>query len=166
MLTLNIYRDEVIEVRGVKYNVRVTDKYARPVAFDIEGRVFECKNGRWFQKNATLKSNGRCKVHFRNKGAVKGDKKAYPEYLIHRLIAEAFIFNPRNLTEVDHINRDPTDNRVSNLKWVTHRENCNNRSTFIIPDGNVPLVYKADHDQLIATMRAMIEEYYNNHPRI
>lgn len=45
---------------------------------------------------------------------------------IHRLVAEAFIPNPDNLPCIDHINTIRTDNRVSNLRWVTQKENCNN----------------------------------------
>lgn len=45
---------------------------------------------------------------------------------VHRLIAEAFIPNPDNLPEVDHLNRNRADNRVENLRWVTHKENSRN----------------------------------------
>lgn len=47
---------------------------------------------------------------------------------IHRIIAELFIPNPDNKICVDHINRIRSDNRVENLRWVTHQENSLNTS--------------------------------------
>jgi hypothetical protein len=46
---------------------------------------------------------------------------------IHRLVAEHYIPNPNNYTQVDHINHIRTDNNVSNLRWVTRRQNQHNR---------------------------------------
>ena len=48
---------------------------------------------------------------------------------VARIIAETFIPNPDNKPQVDHINTNRTDNRVENLRWVTHKENMNNSTT-------------------------------------
>ena len=42
---------------------------------------------------------------------------------IHRLVATAFIPNPLNKPEINHINLQKDDNRVANLEWVTGEEN-------------------------------------------
>ena len=49
---------------------------------------------------------------------------------VHRIVAKTFIDNPRGCKEVDHINHDKQDNRVENLRWVTHKENQANLSKF------------------------------------
>ena len=51
------------------------------------------------------------------------------QYKVHRLVAETFIPNPDNKPQIDHINRDKSDNDISNLRWVTVQENCLNRRT-------------------------------------
>ena len=49
---------------------------------------------------------------------------------IHRLVLEAFIENPDNLPEVNHMDEDKTNNELSNLEWCTREYNVN-YGTFI-----------------------------------
>ncbi len=42
---------------------------------------------------------------------------------VHRAVAKSHLLNPDNLPEVNHIDCDPTNNRLENLEWCTHQEN-------------------------------------------
>lgn len=56
------------------------------------------------------------------------NRKSITKY-IHKLLADAFLPNPENKPYIDHINTIKTDNSLSNLRWVTAKENSNNPIT-------------------------------------
>ena len=46
-------------------------------------------------------------------------------FKVHRLVAIAFIPNPLNLRDVNHIDENNYNNNASNLEWISHRDNLN-----------------------------------------
>ena len=78
------------------------------------GRVWSYK----YKKFLTPSTNkrGYLRVGLRK----NGERKVY---MVHRLVAEAYIPNPDNLPDVDHIDNDRTHNYLNNLQWITHKDN-------------------------------------------
>lgn len=78
-----------------------------------------------FHKGRILKQflqNGYPKVSFSINGSTC-------QRFVHRLVAEAFIPNPDNKPQIDHIDTNRSNNCVDNLRWVTQEENLNNPLT-------------------------------------
>lgn len=51
--------------------------------------------------------------------------KIYKNFLVHRLVAEAFIDNPYALPQVNHIDCNKLNNNINNLEWCTQEQNLN-----------------------------------------
>jgi hypothetical protein len=62
---------------------------------------------------------GYYKVNLSKDGVIK-------RIFVHRLLANAFIFNPENKSCVDHIDNNRSNNKINNLRWATKRENNQN----------------------------------------
>ena len=78
------------------------------------GKVWSYKNEKFLTPKHSVK--GYLFVSLSKDGKVKN-------YRIHRLVAEAYLPNPENLPQVDHIDNDKTHNYVNNLQWITNRDN-------------------------------------------
>lgn len=76
------------------------------------------------------KSNKFLKAYNANKGylqvALRQNGETKRQY-VHRLVAQTFLDNPdpQKFTQVNHKNGIRTDNRLSNLEWVTPTQNLN-----------------------------------------
>lgn len=93
----------------------------------FNGAYYINKNGDILSNSCISKSNkGRriMKPSVNNNGylIVTLNRKTY---YVHRLVAETFIPNINNLSEVNHINEIKTDNNVSNLEWCDSNYNVN-----------------------------------------
>ena len=75
------------------------------------------------------KSNKKIISEYLNKaiGYICCNLSGIPHYK-HRLIALQFIPNPDNLPQIDHINRNRTDNHLNNLRWISASDNQKNRT--------------------------------------
>lgn len=86
------------------------------------GQVKSLRNNKILKPGKT--SDGYLQVTLSKNGEAKC-------FLIHRLVAEAFLPNEEELPEVDHINNDKADNRICNLQWISHVENLRKKETGI-----------------------------------
>lgn len=86
-------------------------------SIDTDGNVYNDKFNRILK--GTDKRNEYRSVQLMIDGKAK-------TLMVHRLVAETFLPNPNNYSIVDHIDRDKTNNKLENLRWVNSQVNALN----------------------------------------
>lgn len=85
-----------------------------------KGNVRNLKTGRVLK--LIYSTNGYARV---NLTSAYNDKTKQTMKLVHRLVAQAFIPNLKNLSDVNHKDEIKTNNNLDNLEWISHRDNMN-----------------------------------------
>jgi len=88
--------------------------YARFLDYDdyiifINGKIYSLKRNKFIKPGL---KDGYYRIELTKN---KKSKKFY----LHRILGECFIKNPHNFQTIDHIDRDPQNNKISNLRWAS-----------------------------------------------
>lgn len=118
---------DVAEIEGYEGRYLVT----------LDGRILSLISGRELKPGLNKKGYPQVSL---------GDSTGkYTSMRVHRFVAKAFIPNPLNLPQVNHINGDKTDNRVENLEWCDNQYNCElahaKHYKLVSPEGECVKVY-------------------------
>ena len=92
------------------------------------GRVLSLKGSRERIRPSFKNSRGYYVISLSKNGVHKTFK-------VHRLVAEAFLQNPKKLPQVNHIDGDKRNNNINNLEWATSKENIRHSIEVL---GNIP----------------------------
>lgn len=116
MINIGIY--EPVYIDGIR-TIYYVSEFGDVVSY-IHGKVKHLKVFETKPKKNKKKRNKKKQGYLYVKLWIDGKSKAA---FLHRLVAQAYIPNPDNKPEVNHKNADKHDNYVSNLEWVTSKEN-------------------------------------------
>lgn len=82
------------------------------------------------------------------------NKNSHKTFKVHRLVALTFIENDEDKPQVNHKDKNKLNNNISNLEWVTHKENCQHKS--------IGLIYKSNKNKPILRLNKnneMLQKY-------
>ena len=106
-----------------KYRINVPSEEIWSPIPNTDGLYYVSNYGNVKRNNKILKKYIQKSGHCRITISIKNKQK---RFLIHRLVAQAFIPNPNNYKQVGHFDGNPFNNNVFNLYWCNQKQNINN----------------------------------------
>ena len=106
-----------------KYRINVPSEEIWSPIPNTDGLYYVSNYGNVKRNNKILKKYIQKSGHCRITISIKNKQK---RFLIHRLVAQAFIPNPNNYKQVGHFDGNPLNNNVFNLYWCNQKQNINN----------------------------------------
>lgn len=110
-----VQSERICKYANEEYAIKDIEGYEGLYKITTDGRVYSARKKNWLLPSY---SHGYMIVNLWK------DKKSIPKK-VHRLVAEAFIPNPYNKPQVNHLDERRDNNRVENLEWATAEENIN-----------------------------------------
>ena len=90
--------------------------------FFMNGKVYSLIQNR-FLKPVLNNTTGYSQI-----GILNNKKTERKKFYLHRILGECFLKNPHNFKTIDHINRNPQNNKITNLRWASRRlQNINQK---------------------------------------
>lgn len=96
-------------VRSLGRTIQRRTRWGTTADYSVEGKILKILSS----------SYNACYVHLFDMNGKSTNHK------VHRLVAQAFIPNPNNLSDVNHKDENRKNNNVENLEWMSHVDNCN-----------------------------------------
>lgn len=119
------YAGEITDISDYKQIPDIDGHKYSKYKINTKGDVINRKNRRLMQQNESddPDSDSDYKLVY-----LTSDESDSKSYYVHRLVALTFIANPDNKPVVNHIDKNRSNNDISNLEWVTVLENIEHSS--------------------------------------
>lgn len=119
--------------------------------FDVDvnedGEIFNARSGRKFK--ATTDKHGYCRITLTKPDGKRGG------LFVHRAIALAFIPNPENKPDVNHMDGNKSNNALSNLEWATRGENMRHAKNTGLWNRRMGIEHVGSRNKIIANLYSM-----------